>query len=352
MPDVTPALHIDGQIYEGWTSVEVTRDIERMAGAFRLQLTDRWPGNENNRAVKPGFACRLSERSETLVTGWIDSVDVSFDNSDHTISAVGRDKTGDLVDCAAIHAGGEWKNQTVAQIATDLCRPFGITAVAEAPEAHNMVATFKLEEGETAFAAIERLSRLKGLLCTSYTDGRLRLTTSAVATTTSATVKSGPNGNVLSATATFNHAERFSSYTIKGQDNAADFASPDVATAPAGKATDALITRYRPTTILAEDVVDAAACQKRAEWEASVRAGRARRLSVTVQGWYIDGALWRPLTLVDCEIPEVNLTGRMLVSAVTYTLSDAGTTAALTLVDPAAFTGLAQPEAPAESWGW
>ena len=343
MPDVTPALHIDGQIYEGWTSVEVTRDIERMAGAFRLQLTDRWPGIESKRAVKPGFECRLTEQNETLVTGWIDSVDVSFGSNDHTISAVGRDKTGDLVDCAAIHAGGEWKDQTVAQIATDLCRPFGITAVAEAPEARTTIGTFKLEEGETAFAAIERLSRLKGLLCTSFTDGRLRLTTATVANVTDAALKSGPDGNVLSATAAFNHAERFSSYTIKGQDSAADFASPDDATAPAGKAVDAIISRYRPTTILAEDVVDAAACQKRAEWEASVRAGRARRLSVTVQGWYIDGALWQPLTLVDCEIPEVNLTGRMLISAVP---------ASLTLADPAAFTGLVQPEAPAETWGW
>ena len=55
MPDVAPALHIDGQIYEGWTSVEVTRDI---AVKFNMQYGETFvmpePQIRGDVAVVPG----------------------------------------------------------------------------------------------------------------------------------------------------------------------------------------------------------------------------------------------------------------------------------------------------------
>lgn len=353
MSDVSPELHVDGKIYSGWTEVSVTRDIERMSGAFDLQLTDKWPGIESARAVRPGEACRLVESGDTLVTGWIDDVDLDLGSADHTISAVGRDKTGDLVDCAAIHAGGEWTDQPLDAIATDICRPFGITVQAPAAEARQTIRRFKLEESETAFAAIERLCRIKGILPTSTTSGRLVLTSADQARRTGATLRQGDDGNVMAVKARFSSSQRFSSYTVKGQDGGFEFGSGEEAASPKGEATDPDISRYRPTIVLAEDSVDAGACERRARWEASVRRGRGRRCSVTVQGWRHRSDLWRPLTLVDCDIPKLNLAAEMLVSAVTYKIgAQDGTTAELTLADPQAFTGFAIGEKEETEWGW
>ncbi len=350
MADANPELSINGEIYQGWTEVSVTRDIERMAGAFELKLTDKWPKIESLRAVKPGFACSLNNGNDTLVTGWLDAVDLAISTGDHTITAIGRDKTGDLIDCAAIHAGGEWADQTIEQIANDLCRPFAITVIAAAAAAREVIKKFKIEESETAFAAIERLCRIKGLLATSTPEGALLITSAQNASRITATLKDGIGGNLLAAQASFNHAERFSSYTVKGQDGGFDFAGGEDAASPKGVANDPAITRYRPTIVLAEETVDAAACEARAKWEASVRAGRARRLNVTVQGWNHAGGIWLPLRLISCDIEKVNLSGEMLISAVTHKIGDGGTTTDLTLADPLAFTGLAVPET--TDWGW
>lgn len=352
MPDANPSLIINGEIYEGWTEVSVTRDIERMSGAFELKLTDKWPNLERLRAVKPGFECTLNNGSDRLVTGWLDAVDVSISTGDHTITAIGRDKTGDLVDCAAVHAGGEWIDQTIEQIASDICQPFGITVIVDAAAGHEVIRKFKLEESETGFAAIERLCRIKGLLATSTPEGALRITSASNAVRISATLKDGVGGNVLAAQASFNHAERFSTYTVKGQADGFAMDGGTDAAGPKGVATDPGITRYRPTTVLAEETVDAAACEVRAKWEASVRAGRAKRLTSTVQGWYHAEGFWRPLTQVSCDIEKVNLAGDMLISAVTNKISDGGTTTELTLADPRAFTGLAVPQPADTDWGW
>lgn len=353
MSDVLPELHIDGRIYSGWTEVSVTRDIERMAGAFELKLTDKWPGIESARAVLPGEACRLTEAGDTLVTGWLDDVDLDLAAADHTISAVGRDKTGDLVDCAAIHAGGEWTDRPLHAIAEDVCRPFGITVQTDAAAARETIRRFKLEESETAFAAIERLCRIKGVLPTSTPAGTLLLTSAERATRSGATLRQGEGGNVMSVKARFSSSQRFSTYTVKGQDGGFEFGSGEEAASPKGVATDPGISRYRPTIILAEESVDAGACERRAKWEASVRRGRARRATAIVQGWRHQGGLWRPLTLVDCEIPKLNLSAEMLITAVTGKKSEQdGTTAELTLADPAAFTGLAIGESDETDWGW
>lgn len=347
------ALIIDGMSYEGWTGVSVTRDIERMSGSFQLQLTDKWPGIEEKRAVKPGFSSQLILDNHPLVTGYLDTVDVSIGTNDHTLTAVGRDKTADLIDCTAHHLTGEWRDTSLVQIARDLCQPFGIYVVSQVAAANDPIKLFKLEEGETVFSAIERLCRIKGLLATSTTDGDVLLTQSQNASEIFTILRTGKNANVLSASARFDNSERFSKITVKGQDSDDDFADPEDTTEPAAETVDNLISRHRPLTVLAEEQVDAKACQDRADWEVAVRRGRSRTLTATVQGWQHSDGLWKPLTKVPCEIPEMNLNGMMLISAVTYSkTSSAGTTATLSLSDPDAFRKLAVGEAPAEDWGW
>ena len=352
MPEINPTLTVDGQSYRGWTSMEFTRDIERMSGSFLLSLTDKWPGIANVRPVKQGQACRLTNETDTLISGWIDVAEPQIGTNDHTITITGRDRSGDLIDCTAEHTGGEWINQSLVNIARDLCRPFAISVNAVATTAHETIRKFKLEESETVFSALERLCRIKGLLVTSNPNGDLVLTSGELAIPSTASLKMGVGGNVLSTKGTFNNAERFSHYTVKGQDGGEDFSVAEDASEPIGHASDPGITRYRPLTILAEEAVDIAACERRAQWEATVRAGRARRAIATVQGWYASETLWAPLTLVPCEIPELSLNRQMLITATRGLRDGNGTTMELTLADPSAFTGLAVPETIEEDWGW
>jgi prophage tail gpP-like protein len=73
--------------------------------------------------------------------------------------------------------------------------------------------------------------------------------------------------------------------------------------------------------------------QKRASWEATVRAARAGRVSVTVQGWtQADGTLWPVNRLVRVRAPRLAIDADLLIAEATYTLSEgAGTRTTLAL---------------------
>jgi prophage tail gpP-like protein len=82
------------------------------------------------------------------------------------------------------------------------------------------------------------------------------------------------------------------------------------------------------------------AAKKRAGWEATVRAARAGKLSVKVQGWSngTSGGVWAINELVAVKIPSMRVNGDMLVSGVQFDVSlNGGTVTTLELVRPDAY---------------
>ena len=77
----------------------------------------------------------------------------------------------------------------------------------------------------------------------------------------------------------------------------------------------------------------------RIEWEASVRAARARSVRVTVQGWREEegGELWAPGRLVRVVDDWLGLDRELLVSTTVQSISDRGTLTQLTLYPENAF---------------
>ena len=124
MTDVT--LVISGRRLIGWTSATVTRALETIAGRFSISLTERDPGTDMRRAISPGEACQVELDGERVLTGYVDSVSPSYTEESHTLAVVGRDATGDLVDCSAASSPGEWHDVTLPVIVSSLARPFGI----------------------------------------------------------------------------------------------------------------------------------------------------------------------------------------------------------------------------------
>ena len=124
-------LTVNGINYDGWKANSVTKPLESLSGIFDLGLTERWPGQQMPRAINPGDSCALKVDGELLITGFVDDVEPSFDAESHTLTVRGRDKAGYLVDCSAINSPGQWSGQTLDQIATALCSPFGIRVLTE-----------------------------------------------------------------------------------------------------------------------------------------------------------------------------------------------------------------------------
>jgi len=342
------ALTVNGQIWGGWTSVRIQRSIEQIAGQFSLGLTERWPGQPDRREISPGDSCTVAIDGRVVITGRVDDVEVSFDGNAHAVTVSGRDATGDLVDCSAEHRPGQWQGRTLLQIASELCRPFGVPVRAEV-DIGKAFGDQTLQKGETVFEIIERLCRHRAVLAVS--DGRGGLVfTRAGAARVGLILQEGKDGNILAARGTFSHRDRFSRYTVLGQAAGSDFTSPEDNSEPAAVATDPMVRRHRPLIVLAEDQGDGASFAARAAWEARVRAGRARRAEVTVQGWSHAAGLWQPNGLVRLDSPWLRIAADMLIAGVEFTLDERGSTTTLSLVRPEAFELTALPEK--ESVGW
>jgi prophage tail gpP-like protein len=348
VPDVT--LTVGGKIYGGWETIQVGVSIEQIAGTFSLGVSERWPGQQSRRGILPGNACTVAIGGTTVITGYVDDVNPAYGPANHSVDVVGRDATGDLVDCSAVHAGGEWQDRKLDAIVADLCRPFGIT-VKVATDIGAAFTRFRIEEGESAFEAIERACRMRAVLPVSDSKGGLVLTRAG---TSRAGVRLVKGENILGASGEFSWRDRFSRYTVKSQKPGLDDESSGEQTSQIfGEATDGGIGRYRPMVLLAEQAADRKAAAERAAWEANVRAARARRVNVTVQGWQEtpDGPLWWPNRIVHLTDDWLDVDLDMLIAGVVLTKDGNGTLAVLSLVPPGAFALLATKKGK-EGEGW
>lgn len=333
-------LLVDGKAHAGWKRIRVHRGMEEIAGSFELEVSERWSTTVPPLEVQSQQRCSVRVGSETLITGYIDRVSNGYDARSHSISVSGRDATADLVDCAAIHSKGEWKNADAGQIARDLCSPFSIK-VTVAGDIGKPFPNFAIEPGETAFECMERAARQRGLRLQSDGVGGLVIGSVAAVAVNVALVE---GQNLLSCEVANDSCRRFSEYLVKGQQPGTDDTNGAAAAQVRATARDAGVTRYRPSVIIDEDQGDIAGFQRRAKWEASVNAARALTANVRVQGWRHTGGLWQPNVLVRLTSPTLRIDRTLLVRDVDLVVDDAGTCAELCLTPPEAYSLLPTPE--------
>lgn len=337
-------LRIEGVDWKGWTSCQITRSVDTIAGGFALGLTDRWEPGQKAMPLAAGMRCVLfsscgSGAPTPLISGFIDKTSFTLSATSHTVTAEGRDSSGDLVDCAAVHRPGQWLRLDAAQLAAILGQPFGVgVSVAAGVNPGGVFPTFKVEPGESAFDALSRALKQRELLCLPDGAGGLVLTKIGQEKASTALIQ---GINILSAAVTFDLGERYSDYIVQGQRQGSD-AAYGAACSVRGETRDEGVTRYRPYLLRAEQQGDAGYMRKRAVWEKTLRAAKSTAVNITVQGWrQDDGTLWPLGGLVDCELPWLGIAQELCITRLVLG-RDArnGTTARLELKDPDAF----QPE--------
>lgn len=335
-------IRTGGQFHGGWKSARIPFGLEQIANSFDLAVTDKWPGQDAQRLIRLGESCQVLIDGDTVITGWVEDVIPEISDQDHSYQVSGRDATGDLVDCSAIHRSGQWANVGLAAIARDICKPFGIAVnVAAGVSLGGAFATWSIQEGETAYECIERACRMRAVMPVSDGQGGLLLTRAADGEPVASLIE---GDNLKYARGDYSRKERFSEYIIKGQSRSSDddLSFDDEPSAPRSqvmaKAIDPVITRYRPLIVLAEEMGPHSTYKDRAEWERNVRRGRSKRVTVRVTGWRnATGDLWRANTIVHLTSPSLSTDADLLVAGGSYILDDQGEITELKLVSPSAF---------------
>ncbi len=335
-------VRVGGRDFEGWTSVSVTRSIEACTSKWSVSASRRIAERVNPIGVRPSSRCEVlirdeDGRAERVITGFVDDVTSSYGARSSSLALSGRSRTGDLVDCSVISETKRWSNATPWRIASEIAGPYLIPVVEQLAPGETLapVPRFRIEPGESCFEALDRLGKLARVLVTDDAAGRILLTRAGSAEAATALVL-GAGGNILSGSAVFSAADRFSEYIIRGQRAGDDNDFGAAVASVEGSATDEGdldASRHRVLVIRPEVSVTGAAARLRAEWEAAKRAAESTTLTYTVQGWrQRNGSLWTPNELVHVRDGEFGIDRQLLVVDVTYTLDgDGGTRTAMTL---------------------
>jgi prophage tail gpP-like protein len=342
-------LAVGGQVHAGWLGMRLAHSIESACAKFTIDCTERWTASERPlaRQVRAGQPCTLTLDGEEVLTGHIDGVDVRYDAREHSLSAIGRDQVADAVDGAAtVDPPFEYRDLGLEELARRLCAPFGVEVRRET-DCGAPFARAAIQPGETAWEAIERACRQRGVLAAS--DGRrtLRLTRAGAGGPAAGALRlGGPDGNILRAQGRFDWAARHDPVVVRGSAETPGGGQAE------GRCRDEELGRYRPKVLIAEAAGPGGSFQRRAEWEVLFAAARSRRLTYTVPGWRgASGRLWQPNTLVRVEDAFLGLAQELLIVSVLRILGPEGTLTEIELAPKDAFEVLPQPEKPAGRGG-
>ena len=356
-------LRIGGKIYDSWDEISISRSIETLASGFSISMADRWRQTVDVWPLTPGKQLRVNIGDKPVINGFIDTLNASVDETSRSLDISGRSKTADLVDCSAIGTA-ELKDVTLEDIAKHFATElFGIKVIVET-DIGEKFKTWTINQGETVFETLHRAAKVRGVLLLTDTDGNLVITNRAsneaqlpsvsslqasfdfvAAAASKLGIKSSgvdliQGENVLSASVDYDLSDRFSDYLVVGQQPGSDEFSGAKANQVEAASKDTGVPRFRPMKTVAESNVDQKAAQKRANWEASLRAARSTDINVRVQGWLEKpgGELWEPNKLVRCEIPFIGIEGTLLIASVTYSKGADGTFTDLKLTRSDAYT--------------
>ncbi len=367
MPASSPTrrvtLVVDGLPYDAWTTVTISRDLGEIAGSFDLDLDDL---GRTSSALPYGLhgggipfakfqAVQLLLDGELVLVGYIDMVGPSIGAGTVGVRVTGRDKVGQLVDCAAAPFGPvEYRKIKLEALAAKLAEPFGVTVRAEV-DTGDPIEKVSIDTGETVMSVLEKYQRKKAVLFVSDGIGGLVITRSGNGRAPGRIVCPG---NVVSSQGQFDGRQQFSPVVVKGQGEhgggkrgkkaaldrealpldtpltpAPDADKPSGvesrATSIMGVAWDDEVPIWRPavkTPRAKGSLVDA---DTEAKWWVSTARGKAESCGYTLPDWRADGTLWRPNEMVPVSDAYQLIEKDLLVAGVNYHYGADGTRAEL-----------------------
>jgi prophage tail gpP-like protein len=342
-PEVT--LAVNGKLYEGWKQVSVRSSLEELAHSFTVEYTQRAAVGAPIVEIEAGDAVQIKIGATLVLTGYVDESSEDYDSGNHSVSVIGRSKTGDLVDCAAIleqpgtpvpgqpPQGGKITGKNLYDIAKLLCAPFGIGVSIDAALSDMFLsagneAAVQIQDGDSVFETLSELARKDAVLLLTDAAGDLLL---ARASTVPLSVALRSGVNIKRGSLRSSVRDRYSKYVIKGQAPGSDALAALSATGMKFEVADDEVKRYRPFVAVDHEAT-LERLEQRATWERNTRAGRSAALTYDVQGWTHAQGLWHPNTLVTVGDERLGIDTTMLITSVDLQRSlEQGRTARLEL---------------------
>lgn len=328
-------IRIDGKTFTGWTASNISRNINTVADAYTFSFPYD-PNNKDQREKTKPFSYLDSDLfigGELFISGqslkW--SPAIRKDSTEKTVDV--RTKAGHTIECMAQKTTVEYKNETLAFIATDIMKPYGDNLKPQFFNGDSDAFTkVRKEVTDTDFDFLSGLAIQKGFMITSSDTGQMAFIR--------ANTKGLPVFRFIEGVTAMEHV----SATYDGQKRHSEYmAITDSAggSAPSAMLRDASIPIYRPFAFNADDL-EKGNLETALQWRKSKSLADSVTISITITGWRNENnQLWRENMIGTCKIPSVDIFNETayIISGVNLTKDEnGGNLAVLEMVLPQAYT--------------
>jgi prophage tail gpP-like protein len=350
-PQEIAELVVNGREYRDWDMVSVQRSFQSPASVMTFSAASPIEsGGWAAQKLKIGDLCSCKMAGVTVANGVLYLRQVAFDDRRHGLQVQVASKVQDILYATVDQKPGQFKDYSIEGIGNALVKPYGLKFKIDGNPsgADKKFPRFNVQPGETVFAAISRLCRMRNLFLIDDKDGNLvakRIDGSGGA---QAHLEEGRN--IKSATCVMSHENVHNMIQVLGQRPGNDQNWGDEARDTSASVSNPEIKRHRPLTIPAEEPGDQQDMQMRAEHAGAVNIATMLQAEVTVQGWHDpSGVLW-----IEHVGKEISVKSAMLfpeeqrslaVQGVVLKQTNAGTETVLSLIIPSRLGGGGQIQA-------
>ena len=334
---------------DGFLSMRCYRDLESLCGQFFFSATFAKKAF-NDYPIKRGYKVEILADGHTWMTGYVEEIEVNYDDKKLDVSIAGRDITADVVDASCgprlSFTGPITLKSLIEQtlkVSGDI--PVKVINKVESIEAFSQNELIAADIGRDLISFIGEYARKREVLL--VTDGAGNLVIERPSSTPlNVKIQNviGKVNNILTARMRISDTERFSQYNVVSQGNGSllDFSGESLKSQVfrTGSANDNAVRSSRQRWIQAENASSNSECKLRADWEANNSRARSLTYECEIDGHSIqDGTPVNVNQLYPIVDDFAGITATMLVRRVDL-ISDPnqGNVAKLVFTTPDAYT--------------
>ena len=337
--DNTVKLKVNGKIFQGWLSVEITSSLQSLARTFAVSATrSRSASGDLTDGISAGNAVEVFIGDDKVLTGYVMTKTVSYSSASVSIEISGASKPVDLEQCTMPDGYPlSYKNQTHLQNLQSVCKPYGIEVVDEVGNTKR--GDFEIKPTDILKNAIVDYLKKNRLLIGDDENGNIVIRRPGSAGESHDSLQLGKN--VLAGKRSTSHDKLFSEYIVLGQGTNPNSELSVGANQLKAVQKNAGVNRMRSFCKVSSGNATQQGLNKQVAAQCAVTSGGVETISYDVQGWrQSNGELWKINKLTIINDSWLGFTGNLLISSVKLVLDGQGMKTALILQPPLAFENL------------
>jgi prophage tail gpP-like protein len=334
--------------YSGFTSVEINKSLNTFTGSFAANFVSKelFIGDERiiENPIKLQDKVEIFIDEELKLTGFVESLDISYTSNSHSISVSGRDRTGDLVDSSIISKS--YKTRNLKRLIELVLLDNGYSDIRVIQQTFNID---NLEENErveaepsdTIFSFIDRYAKKVQVLLTTNEDGDILLTREGQSkiSTDLISLRQGQNNNIKSASISLNTTNRYRFIEMYSQSANDSFGENSINQSAIAEDQD--IRSPRRLRVVNNVASQTPILQDAARWQSNLRRAKGLSYKCTVVNYLTEGdrgETWQINRNIVVKDDKCSLDGEFLISSVSFKKSLQGSITELEIVNKGSYT--------------